>query len=132
MSFLGFAIATSLQAATPAAAAMPPMPEDLNEIPIAEFRNKPTYAYRESLKAKKLTKGCEPTRKVNDGEYYFVSVVMLTDGAGGLKRVTPVSIDCPPLEEYVARYFARTGKDNMQPTADGKPAWRRTMLKFYW
>lgn len=132
MSILGFAIAASLQAAGPAATAMPPMPEDLNEIPIAEFKSKPTYGYRESLKARKLTKGCEPTRKVNDGEYYFVSVVMLTDGAGDLRRVTPVSIDCPPLEDYVANYFARAGKNNMRPTEDGKPAWRRTMLKFYW
>ena len=37
MSILGFAIAASLQAAGPAGTAMPPMPEDLNEIPIADI-----------------------------------------------------------------------------------------------
>ncbi|MEO0440860.1 MAG: hypothetical protein AAF067_08295 [Pseudomonadota bacterium] len=132
MSILGFALAASLQAATPGASDMPALPEDLSGIPVAEFKTKPKYSYRESLKAKKLTSGCEPTRKLNDGEYYFVNVLMLTDGSGDLKRVTPVSIDCPPLEEYVANYFAREGKNNMRPTEDGRPAWRRSVLKFYW
>ncbi|MEL6874405.1 MAG: hypothetical protein AAGM33_02920 [Pseudomonadota bacterium] len=129
MSVLGFALAASLQAA---GTAMPPLPEDFNDIPIAEFKNKPQHSYRESLKVRKLTSDCQPTRRVNDGEYYFVSVLLLTDGSGELKRVTPVSIDCPPLEEYVANYFARAAKNNMRPTEDGRPAWRRSMLKFYW
>lgn len=132
MSISTLILATALQASPIATSDIPPIPDDLDTVRVAEFRNKPEYGYKESLKAKKLTSGCKPTRKVNDGEYYFVQVLLLTDGKGDLRKVTPISIQCPALEEYVARYFARAGKKNMKLTSDKQPAWRRSVLKFYW
>ena len=132
MSISTLILATALQASPIASADLPLVPDDLNEVQVAEFRTNPEYGYQESLKAKKLTAGCKPTQKVNDGEYYFVEVLLLTDGKGSLRQVTPISIQCPALEKYVGEYFAREGKNNMKPTPDEKPAWRRSILKFYW
>ncbi|NRD89698.1 hypothetical protein C8024_09915 [Sphingopyxis sp. BSNA05] len=101
-------------------------------MPVAEFRRKPEYSYKESLNAKKLAADCTPTEKLFGGENYFVEVLLLVDGKRSLRQVTPISIQCPALEEYVARYFARVGKNNMESTPDRKPAWRRSVLKFYW
>lgn len=132
MSISTLILAAALQTGSIASSNIPPIPDDLNAVQIAEFKRKPEYSYRESLKARKLTSGCKPTQKVSGGANYFVEVLLLLDGKGSLRQVTPISIQCPPLEEYVGRYFARAGKNNMEPTSDNKPAWRRSVLKIYW
>ncbi|VWX61139.1 hypothetical protein [Sphingorhabdus sp. 109] len=132
MSISTLILAAALQTGSVNSSAIPPVPDDLRAVPVAEFRRKPEYSYKESLEAKKLTDGCTPTEKLFDGENYFVQVLLLVDGKRSLRQVTPISIQCPALEEYVARYFARIGKNNMQSTPDKKPAWRRSVLKFYW
>ena len=132
MMIANLMLAATLQASPTAGSDIPPMPEQLNSIPIAEFQRNPEYSYRESLKARKLTKGCNPSEKTPGGANYFVEVLLLIDGKGSLTQVTPISIQCPALEEYAGQFFARKGRNNMKTTADGKPAWRRSVLKFYW
>lgn len=132
MSISTLILAAALQTGSIASSDIPPIPDNLNSVPVAEFRFQPEYTYRESLKARKLTSGCTPSEKVSGGGNYFVEVLLLVDGKGSLRRVTPISIQCPALEEYVARYFASAGARNMKPTPDKKPAWRRSVLKFYW
>ncbi len=132
MAIANLIVAAALQAGAIAGSDIPPIPENLHAVEVAEFQREPEYSYRESLKARKLTAGCTPTEKVSGGANYFVEVLLLTDGKGSLKQVTPISIQCPALEEYVGQYFAREGKNNMKPTINGKPAWRRSVLRFYW
>ncbi|MEO9599551.1 hypothetical protein [Parasphingorhabdus sp.] len=132
MVFTNLILAAALQTGLTANGDIPPIPDNLNAVSVAEFKRKPEYSYRESLKARKLTSGCQPTQKTSGGANYFVQVLLLTDGKGSLRQVTPISIQCPALEEYVGQYFAREGKNNMVPTPDNKPAWRRSVLKIYW
>lgn len=132
MAIANLIVAVALQAGSIASSDIPPIPENLHAVQVAKFQRKPEYSYRESLKARKLTSGCKPTQKVSGEANYSVEVLLLTDGKGNLKQVTPISIQCPALEEYVGQYFAREGRNNMKATVNGKPAWRRSVLKFYW
>jgi len=134
-SFMSMSFLFSLVlASTSTAAGEPPIPENLREIPEAQFSTRVRSNEIGNRKALSLSKrnGCktQDVSPVWDG--MKVVALMLVNEQGKVKKISPVSIGCPAVEEYGAKQIAKyADKLTSRPRGEGSK-WYRAQIIYYW
>ncbi len=138
MNAIGFLLLMA-QAATPVAAEVspppavptqPPLPTPpaeiakLDELPLQRRwpKNTALSAYvRDEVRA---------GRCAIDGKAVRVELAVLVAGNGQIRRIRPVAIQCPTVEQYASGLMSRMARSNVAPP--GEDRWYRTALDFAW
>lgn len=138
MSGIGFLL-LMLQAATPGAAevspppaavtqpALPAPPADLatlDELPLQ--RRWPKSAALSTYVRDEVRAG----RCTVQGNAVRVELAVLVAGNGQIRRIRPVAIQCPTVEQYASGLMSRMARSNVAPP--GEDRWYRAALDFAW
>ncbi|MEE9434612.1 MAG: hypothetical protein V3V15_10280 [Sphingorhabdus sp.] len=112
----------------------PPLPADLRQVEEAQWTRAPRANDITSRKAEKIMRanGCTPMTPTDTWEGVKIVVLMLVDGNGRVRRLTPVANGCEAVEEYGAKQLAKhLGKFNSHPAGSGL-SWYRAKIIYSW
>lgn len=123
-----------LMLATSPVAGAPEIPENLRKVKEAIWSKAPRANHMASAKAERIMKanGCTPLTPTDTWEGIKVVVLMLVDGEGNVKQVTPIANGCGAVEEYGAKHIAKNIKHFRSRPAGGKMSWYRAKIIYSW
>lgn len=124
----------SLALAGSTVAGEPPIPENLRDIPEASFSREIRSNGITNERVMKLVEQNNCAYQDVSPQWDGVKVValMLVNSNGKVKKISPVSIGCPAVEEYGAKHIAKH-IDKLTSRANGEQLkWYRTHINYYW
>ena len=120
-----------LAAATPAA--LPPMPQDLSEVPVIEGwqGRKVSPRWSENIHTLYRKGACSGAVGYEGSQLLELDILFLLDGQGKLLKLAPINVRCPDVEAFVSKRIMGTLRGSF-PKTGGDPVWMRSLVRFLW
>ncbi len=124
--FLAFALAT--------AAALPPMPQDLDSVPVIDkwIGRKVSPRWSEDVAELYRRNNCKGAVPYEGSWLREIDILFLLDGEGKLLQLAPVNVHCPAVEKLVSARIMQSFKNSFPKTGMTDPHWMRSQVRFLW
>ena len=123
-----------LLAATPAPAAMPPMPQDLSSVPVIDgwLGRKISPRWSEDV-ARLYRKGeCSGAVPYEGSNLLEIDMLFLLSGEGKPLKIAPVTARCPEVERFVSKRVLGSLQGSYPKSGAAEPHWMRSQVRFLW
>ncbi|MCC4252363.1 MAG: hypothetical protein VX205_15075 [Pseudomonadota bacterium] len=121
-------------AATPAPAAMPPMPQDLSSVPVIDgwLGRKISPRWSEDV-ARLYRKGeCGGAVPYEGSNLLEIDMLFLLSGEGKPLKIAPVNARCPEVERFVSKRVLGSLQGSYPKSGTAEPHWMRSQVRFLW
>ena len=121
-------------AATPAPAAMPPMPQDLSSVPVIDgwLGRKISPRWSEDV-ARLYRKGeCSGAVPYEGSNLLEIDMLFLLSGEGKPLKIAPVNARCPEVERFVSKRVLGALQGSYPKSGAAEPHWMRSQVRFLW
>jgi hypothetical protein len=121
-------------AATPAPAAMPPMPQELSQVPVIEgwLGRKISPRWSEDV-ARQYRKGkCSGAVPFEGSNLLEIDMLFLLSGDGKPLKVAPVNAHCPEVEQFISNRILGSLRGSFPKSGSAEPQWMRSQVRFLW
>ena len=122
-------------AASPVAhGALPPMPQDLSEVPVIDgwLGRKISPRWSEDV-ARLYRRGeCGGTVNHEGSRLLEIDMLFLLSGDGKPLKVAPVNARCPGVEKFVSARILSSLRNSFPKNGATEPYWMRSQVRFLW
>lgn len=121
-------------AAAPVGGPLPPMPQDLESVPVVEkwIGRKTSPRWSEDI-ARLYRRGrCKGAVPYEGSWLLERDILFLIDGGGKLLRLAPVNFECPDVEKFVSARIMQSFRNSFPKTGSVEPRWMRSQVRFLW
>jgi hypothetical protein len=121
-------------AAAPAAGDVPPVPQDLSNVPVIDgwLGRKVSPRWSEDVARLYRSGDCGGAVSHEGSRLLEIDMLFLLSGDGKPLKIMPVNARCPDVEQFVSKRILGSLRGSFPKSGATAPRWMRSQVRFLW